>query len=455
MKRTKYILLMMTLLLTVLCINAFASDVVTAKPEFTFDGRSLADFASVSGQPQIKGQSAYAMNLNTGVVVYEKNSSEAVYPASTVKLMTAIVAYENISDLDVMITASETAVKKTQGSNIRIEAGEEYSASELLNALLISGANDAALVLAEYVAGSNEEFVAMMNEKAKSIGAVSTHFENVTGFHDEDMMTTARDTAIIGQYFYYISDLFDMSNTKSLRTDRVKRTLVNRNYLLSRAFTDKYFRSDATGMSVGSTPEGGNCLVSCVNGRDGQIYLCVVMNSPEIEDVNYAYDDADLIFDFCTDNFSYQTVASTKDVMCEIPVNNAVDIDHFTLFPDADVKMLLPNELDYANEIHLEKRLFRDEADAPVNRMDVFGEVVVKYLDTVPVGRAKLVSDVSVDKSNVLYFISRIERIVSGKWFVTFFVIAVVLFLAYFGISVYYAYFKKSKYTGNRPRNRR
>ena len=455
MKRTKYILLMMTLLLTVLCINAFASDVVTAKPEFTFDGRSLADFASVSGQPQIKGQSAYAMNLNTGVVVYEKNSSEAVYPASTVKLMTAIVAYENISDLDVMITASETAVKKTQGSNIRIEAGEEYSASELLNALLISGANDAALVLAEYVAGSNEEFVAMMNEKAKSIGAVSTHFENVTGFHDEDMMTTARDTAIIGQYFYYISDLFDMSNTKSLRTDRVKRTLVNRNYLLSRAFTDKYFRSDAAGMSVGSTPEGGNCLVSCVNGRDGQIYLCVVMNSPEIEDVNYAYDDADLIFDFCTDNFSYQTVASTKDVMCEIPVNHAVDIDHFTLFPDADVKMLLPNELDYANEIHLEKRLFRDEADAPVNRMDVFGEVVVKYLDTVPVGRAKLVSDVSVDKSNVLYFISRIERIVSGKWFVTFFVIAVVLFLAYFGISVYYAYFKKSKYTGNRPRNRR
>ena len=177
--------------------------------------------------------------------------------------------------------------------------------------------------------------------------------------------------------------------------------------------------------------------------------------NPEIEDINYVYDDADLIFDFCTDNFSYQTVASTKDVMCEIPVNNAIDVDHFTLFPDSDVKMLLPNELDYASEIHLEKRLFKDEADAPVNKMDVFGEVVVKYRDTVPVGRAKLVSDVSIDKSNVLYLISRIERVVTGKWFVSFFTVAVVLFIAYFGISVYYAYFKKNKYTGNRPRNRR
>ena len=442
--------------LLLLSLFVFASgEKLTAKSEFTFDGYSLAEFASVAGQPEIKGQSAYVMNLNTGAVVFEKNSAEAVYPASTVKLMTAIVAYENIPNLDVMITASEDAVKRTQGSNIRIEAGEEYSADELLRALLISGANDAALVLAEHVCGNQHDFVKLMNEKAEEIGAVNTVFSNVTGFHDEAMVTTARDIGIIGQYFYYIDDLFKMSNERSFKTERLKRTLVNRNYLLSRAFSDEYFRTDAAGMSVGSTPEGGNCLVSTVSTSDGLIYLCVVMNSPEIEDVNYVYDDIDSIFDFCKDNFSFQTVASTKDVMCEIPVNNAVDIDHFTLFPDSDMKMLLPNDLDYAKEIHLEKRLFKEEADAPVNRMDVFGEVVVKYRDTVPVGRAKLVSDVSVDKSNVLYFLNRVEAVVTGKWFVVFSVTAIILFAAYFGLSVYYTYFRKNKYTGNRNIRRR
>lgn len=455
MKKFRYVAVFLVLSILISLSVFCAENKLTAKKEFTFDGMSLAEFASVQGQPEIKGKSAYAINLNTGALVFEKNADEVVYPASTVKLMTAIVAYENISDLEVMITASSTAVNKTHGSNIRIEAGEEYTAQELLKALLISGANDAALVLSEHVAGSEEEFVKLMNEKAKELGLQNTNFSNVTGFHDENMYTTARDIGIIGQHFYYISELFDMSNEKSFKTDRIKRTLVNRNYLLSRAFTENYFRSDAAGMSVGSTPEGGNCIVSTVTGNDGQVYLVVVMNSPEIEEINYVYEDVESIFDFCTDNFSYQTVASVKDVMCEIPVNNAVDIDYFTLFPDTDIKMLLPNDLDYASEIHLEKRLFKDEANAPVNRMDVFGEVVVKYRDTVPVGRAKLVSDVSVDKSNVLYFLNRIERIVTGKWFVAFFVTALVLFAVYFGMSVYYAYFRKNRYTGNRPRRRR
>ncbi len=433
----------------------FADNEVTAMPEFTFDGRSLADFAGVEDTPVIEGQSAYAMNLNTGTVVFEKNSGEIVYPASTTKLMTAIVAYENIDDLDVLITASESAVKKTQGANVRISAGESYTARELLYALLISGANDAALVLAEHVAGDEKEFSKLMNEKAKLIGANDTHFDNVTGFHNETTVTTARDIAIIAQYFYYIPELFDMSDTTRFNeSERLKRTLVNRNLLLSRATTDKYYYGPAGGMSVGSTPEGGQCIVSTVTASDGQIYLCVVMNSTETDDVNYAYKDIISIFKFCTENFSYQTVASVNDVMCELPVRNAVDIDHFALFPDGDVQMLLPNDLDYANDISLERRLYVDGAEAPVNRRDVFGEVVVKYKDTVAVGRAKLVSDVSIDQSNVLYFFSRVEKIVKGKWFVAFAVIAFVLFAGYFGLSVYYKYFKKNKYTGNKPRYR-
>jgi len=440
---------------SMLMIYAFASETLTAKPEFTFDGKSLAEYASVDGAPEIRGQSAYAMNLNTGTVVYEKNSSETVFPASAAKLLTAIVAYENIPDLDVLVPVSERAVAKTQGANVRLEAGENHSARDLLYALLVSGANDAALVLAEYVAGSEAEFAGMMNDKAKEIGAVSSHFDNPTGFHADTTVTTARDIAVIAQYFYYIPELYNMSDTTRYNSsETLTRTLINRNLLLSRATTDKYYYSQAGGMSVGSTPEGGQCIVSTVSAKDGQIYLCAVMNSVEEENENYAYRDIVSIFEFCIENFSYQTVASVNDVMCELPVSNAVDIDHFALFPDQDVKMLLPNELDYSSDISLEKRLYVDKAQAPVNRKDVFGEVVVKYKHTASVGRAKLVSDVTVDKSNVLYFFSRVERLVKGKWFIAFAVVAIILFGLYFGLSVYYKYFKKNKYTGNKPRYR-
>lgn len=453
MKRIKYILiLLLCSLLVAFSVNA--QELVTAKPEFTYDGKSLAEYAGIEGEPFLRGSSAYAMNLNTGTVVFEKNCYDTVFPASTTKLMTAIVAYENIPDLDVEITASASAVKKTAGANVRIEAGETYTARELLYALLVSGANDAALVLAEHVAGSEEEFCTLMNEKAKLIGAESTHYDNVTGFHVDTMVTTARDTGIIAQYFYYIPELFKMSDTTRYdESERLKRILVNRNLLLSRATTDEYYYSGADGMSVGSTPEGGQCIVSTVTGNDGQIYLCVVMNSVEENNVNFAYKDIVAVFKYCLENFSYQTIASTHEVVCEIKVNNAVDIDHIALFPDRDIKMLLPNNLDYNSEISLEKRIFSEETDAPVNRFDEFGELVVKYKGEVSVGHAKLVSDVSVDKSNVLYFFSRIEKIISGTWFVVFVVTAVILFAVYFGLSVYYKYFRKNKYTGNRPRN--
>lgn len=454
MKKFSFVIFFAILInLTVLFVCA--DDAITAKAEFTFDGKSLAEYASVEGAPVIEGKSAYAINLNTGTVVFEKKSSEPVFPASTTKLMTAIIAYENIPDLDVMITASQEAVNKTQGANVNISADESYTARELLNALLISGANDAALVLAEHVSGSESDFCALMNKKAKELGAMNTNFDNVTGFHKDTTVTTARDVAVIAQYFYYIPELYEISDTTRFNdSERLKRTLINRNLLLSRATTDKYYYSAAGGMSVGSTPEGGHCIVSTVTSDDGQIYLCVVMGSVEKDDVNFVYNDVVSIFKFCTENFSYQTVASINDVMCELPVSNAVDIDHFALFPDSDVKMLLPNNMDYANEISLEKRLYVDNAQAPVNRKDVFGEVVVKYRDKVAVGRAKLVSDVNIDQSNVLYFFSRVEKVVTGKWFVAFAIIATIMFLVYFGISVYYKYFKKNKYTGNRPRHK-
>ena len=445
------------ILASVLGMCAGASVTLSPKPEFTFDGKSLSEYASLEDIPEIEGYSAYVMNLDSGMVVYEKNSRDVVFPASTVKLMTAIVAYENIENLDVVIEASSSAVRAAQGSNMNIKAGEKLTAEQLLYGLLVKGANDAALVLAEYVSGSEEEFCSLMNSKALELGCKDTHFDNVTGFHSETTVTTARDVGIIAQYFYYIPVLFEMSNTTRFVVEpqdetQNKRTLINRNMLLSKVISQDYYYSRAKGMSQGSTPEGGECIVSCVTSGDNLTYLCVVLNSKQLDDVNYACKDIISLFDFCLNNFSMQAVASKKDLMCEIPVRVAVDVDHLALFTDSDVEMLLPNNMEYNKDITLEKRLFEEYATAPVNKGQVFGEVVVKYKSDAAIGRAKLVSNVTVDRSNVLYFFSRIEKIVTGTWFIVFFVTCVVLFAAYFWFSVYYRYLRKRKYSNKKYR---
>ena len=147
-----------------------------------------------------------------------------------------------------------------------------------------------------------------------------------------------------------------------------------------------------------------------------------------------------------------QAVASKKDLMCEIPVKNAVDVDHIALFADSDIEMLLPNNMEYNKDITLEKRIFEDHANAPVNKGEVFGEVVVKYKSDSSIGRAILVSNVAADRSNVLYFFSRIENLVTGTWFIVFFVTCIVLFAFYFWLSVYYKYSRKRKYSNKKYR---
>lgn len=453
MKRVISLFVIMVIM-CVFSVTSFAFETVQIQPEKYFDGKTLSAYCNTFVSPELKASACYAINLDTGTVVFEKNSTKEVFPASTVKLMTAIVAYENIPDLETKITVSNSVVRNARGTNMALKEGEIFTARELLYGLLVRGANDAALALAEHVAGSEKDFCVLMNNKAKQLGAQSTVFENVTGFHTPGSITTARDVAIISTHLYYNHELFEMTDTaryvvEPTKYTNEKRTLLNRNRLISRIFEDNYYYSGAHGMSVGSTPEGGVCAVSTVTSKENLTYLCVVMNSTETEKVNYACTDMVALFDYCVQNFSLQSVASTKDLVCEIPVKLAPDTDHVALFPQSDVVALLPNDLNYIKDVTIEKRLFNEYAKAPVNPSDVFGEIVIKYKDNAVVGRTGLVSTSSVDRSNVLYMLSRIESLVSGVWFKVFGITAVLLFLIYFALTVVFKV-RRSKYYGRR-----
>ncbi len=453
---------LMCVLAFVLClvhgIGVLAYEKADIKDEFYFDGYTLAEYSGKGAELSLYSKNAFVINLDTGCVIYEKNAEDTAYPASTVKLMTAIVAYEAIDNLDDIVVVSDNVVKKASGSNMALKESEVLTARDLLYGLLVTGANDAALALAEYTYDGVEDFCAAMNEKAKAIGADNTYFDNVTGFHSDATVTNARDMALIAKYFYYNDELFEMSNTtrytveKTNKTDSV-RTLLNRNLLISRVRSQDYYYQGAGGMSLGSTPEGGVCAVSTVTDKNTNLtYLCVLLGAPEDEseeDKNYACIDMAQLFDFCLESFSLSTVASTTEVVCEMPVKLAANTDHVTLFPKEDIKTLLPKDMVYDTDITVERRIYKESVKAPVYKGDELGEIVVMYKNDAVVGRTKLCAGTSIDRSNVLYFLNRIEMFVSGTWFKVFAITAIVLFAAYFGMSVYVA--KKRRY-GRRRR---
>ncbi len=411
---------------------------LSSKPLSYLDNKTFFDFAQIETAP-LDAIYAMAVNLDTGNVMYENNPDILIFPASSVKLMTAIVVFENVPDLDTMVYASENAVKISAGTRINptrpIKAGEGFTVRELLYGLLVTGANDCANVLAEYVGGSVDGFCEMMNARAKELGAKNSVFKNPTGLHHPEMKTTVRDLAIISSHAFYINELVKMASSTNytieatnLTSDR--RYLYNRNRMIRRVENEAdYFYKGTLGLSSGSTPEGGNCVIAAAS-RDGLSYLAIVMGAQGTDKENYAFRDAVALLNSCFNNFSVQKVAGAGVIQCEIPVELAAKVDHVTLHAAQDITALLPNNLDAEKDILLDNRVLSD-AKAPVEKGQSFGELVVKYKGTVTLGTTSLVAGISIERSNLLYVLNILADFFTGRWFITAVIAAVILFAGY------------------------
>lgn len=181
MKKTKKILL----ILSVVFLLNFSS--------FSYADNCFTD------KLELCGEGAILIDEETGQILYEKDSNKQFYPASTTKIMTGILAIE-LGDLNDTITITDEIIRGIEGTHIALEPGEKLTLNDLLHALLIGSANDAAVAIAVHISGSVEEFSNLMNKKAKEIGAVDTHFVNPNGLPDDDHVTTAHDLALIAKY---------------------------------------------------------------------------------------------------------------------------------------------------------------------------------------------------------------------------------------------------------------
>ena len=259
--------------------------------------------------PEIGAQSAILMEANTGVILYSKNIDEKLYPASTTKLMTCLLAAENCT-LNEMVTFSHDAVFSIEpgSSNIGIDEGQAMPMEECLYGILVASANEVANAVGEHIAGSMDDFAIMMNERATELGCKNTHFVNAHGLFDENHYTSAYDLAIIAKAFFQNELLSKVGNTAShhflpTATQPDDFIMRNKHQLITGAISYEGIKGGKTGY----TDEARQTLVTCAE-QNGMKLICVIMKEESPEQF---YDTVKL-FDYGFTNFSVVNVAENE-----------------------------------------------------------------------------------------------------------------------------------------------
>lgn len=324
-------------------------------------------------EPEIASTAAILVEESTGKILYEKNAYEKMYPASTTKIMTAILILENCK-LDEMATVSYNAVYSLPSGyvNASLQEGEEISINDLMYALMVKSANDAAIVLAEHMSGSVQNFAKMMNEKAASLGCQNTHFVNPNGVHNDNHYTTAHDLYLIASYCMKNEDFRRYASTASytlpatnkyLAKDRVCTTT---NEMIRPK--SKYYNQNIIGIKTGHTTEAKNCLVSGAIQNNIELISVVLHSGTNREGLSERYVDTQALFDYGFKDFAFTDIVKENDVLTNIEIENASkDTKNLDLIAKDTLFSYLNIQADLSNlkpEITLNENL---EAPIPAN----------------------------------------------------------------------------------------
>jgi D-alanyl-D-alanine carboxypeptidase (penicillin-binding protein 5/6) len=268
--------------------------------------------------PAVSADSVVLMDATTGKILYEKNKNSAYPPASTTKIMTALLVLEK-SNLDDVVTVSKNA-EMADGSKIYIFEGEKTSVKELLYGLILASANDCAIALAEHVSGSTEEFAKLMNEKAKSLGCINTNFVNPNGLYDVNHKTSAYDLALIMQELTTHAQYREMSTTPSYimtATNKCteKRPLWNGNRLIHK--NDSYYYEGCEGGKTGYTIQSKHSYVAAAS-RNGQKLIVALVHDSE----KTFFPDSRKLFDYGFNNFELSKCFNKDDAVSDLTLED-------------------------------------------------------------------------------------------------------------------------------------
>ena len=399
----------------------------------------LLPFQSLALEPpEFHGKNAILVDANYNEVLYEVGGYDKVYPASITKVMTALLTLEAIEagqiTAQTQVTASATATTIPEGSSTaNIQAGEVLTVEQLLYCLLLPSANEASQILAETVAGDIDTFVDMMNDKAKELGCENTHFANPHGFHDPDHYTTPYDITLFmkaAMEYDLFQDIVTSPNYTIPATNLSEERIVrNTNALTSNWKYTGYLYTPGTGGKTGSTDEAGKCLVETAKKGDSYL-ISVVMGEPETitladgtEKIAEFYDTIQLL-DWGFENFQRTVISEDSEVVAKVNVTLSTQTDQVMVRPSGTIARTLPKDVD-VDQMEKVINLFNDTVEAPVEQGEVLGTMVLKY-EGEEYGTLDLVADSSVERSELLYRLDRIQKFFQNWWVKLLLVIVVV-----------------------------
>ncbi len=340
----------------------------------------------------LSGSSCILIDANTGRILFEKNPHVKMPMASTTKIMTALVAleYGNLED-EVIITKEAVGI---EGSSIYLREGEIMSLEDLLYGLMLRSGNDAAVAIAIHVGGNLENFIDLMNKKAKEIGAVNTNFTNPHGLHDDLHYTTAYDLALITREAFKYEEFAKIAGTKSYISNRVEN-----NYYYNKNKTLWEYKG-GDGVKTGYTMRAGRCLVSSAT-RNGHRLIAVSLNARDWFNDNYK------LLDFGFENFKPYLIYDKGQFIKKIEVEKGKK-KYLDLVTDSSFTYLLKD--DEKSKIKLTVEV-PDRVEAPINEGTKIGYLYT-FFDGKLINKIDLIAKSSVGKSNILERL--IERI-KGK----------------------------------------
>ncbi len=371
---------------------------------YGFDASEQAVLAA----PEISSPSVLLAEPESGKIIYEKNAHAKMYPASTTKLLTALLALEKCT-LDETAVVSEYAVNSVtyDYSSAALVPGEELSVYVLLQAMLIYSANDAATVLAEHISGSVEEFAKLCNERAVELGCENLHFVNANGMPDDNHYCTAYDLFLIARECQKYDVFNEIVQTKSFIVPATElypeedRFCKNTNKMLFSGYS-KYYYPYCTGMKTGYTTPAGHCLVSSAS-KGSLDLICVVLGGiVDEQGINRRYTDSIALFDFAYENYSYGAICAANSVAATADVKRAKRGEApLEIVVAEDINGIMPKGFDVSStepEINLV-----DDIKAPISQNQIMGQITYN-IDGVSY-KANLVASSDVEKANyaVLY----------------------------------------------------
>lgn len=315
------------------------------------------------------GKSALLMEVNSGEIIFEKNKDERLAVASMTKMVGLIIIMEKIENneisLDDVVTASKNA-SGMGGSQIYLETGEKMTVRDLIKGITMASANDATVAMAEYIAGTEEKFVDMMNDKIKSLGLVNTNFVNVTGLDEENHYSSSYDMAMIAKELLKHEKIYEFTSVYEdylrVNTDN-KFWLVNTNRLVN-------LYEGADGLKTGFTDNAGYCMAVTAKRNDMRLIAIVlgenegkVRNSETIELLDYGFNNYKVI------NFE------KKDTIVKKIKFEKSTFDEVNIYLERDASIMMrnsDNENGYSTDIEL------NNIELPLEKNDVVGSLLIK-----------------------------------------------------------------------------